>query len=331
MSARAGLALLLLVALVAAAPFALPWAKIILTIALAKGLAVLGVIVLLQAGQVSFGHAMFFAAGAYAAGFLTRAYGGLDIAILLPAAILISGVFALLVGLFVVRYRYIFFSMLNLAFSMVLYSVLEKFFHITNGSDGLRVERPAFFGFVLERGPFEWAFFYFSLALVVLLALIVHRYLASPLGQALKAMKTNETRLEYLGLSARSVLLAGYVLSGVLCGVGGLLLAVMQGLTTPEFAYWVRSGEFVFIAILGGAAHVAGAFVGAFVYEVVRTYAAAFAADAWQMVLGIILLAIILFAPRGIVGLVQSRAQARRAGHRGAEAPAGDEMLGVGR
>jgi ABC-type branched-subunit amino acid transport system permease subunit len=133
----------------------------------------------------------------------------------------------------------------------------------------------------------------------------VHRYFASPLGQALGAIKANETRLEYLGASPRAVLLAAYVISAMLAGLGGTILAITQGVVTPEFGYWVRSGEFVFIAILGGAGHVMGAFAGAVVYEIVRMYAAAYAADVWQLVLGTFLLLIILFASRGLVGLYE--------------------------
>lgn len=291
--------------LIALLPLFAPYAKIVLTIAIAKGLAVLGIVVLLRAGQVSFGHAMFFAGSAYAAAFLARATGGGDLVLLILAGLGCALVFGLVIGLFVVRYRYIFFGMLNLAFSMVLYSILEKFFYITGGSDGLRVPRPSVLGMDLERGAYETSLFYVTLALAAAAAWFVHRYLASPPGQALAAIKSNETRLEYLGVSARRVLLAGYVLSALLAGLGGVLLAVVQGLVTPEYGYWVRSGEFVFIAILGGAGHVLGAFAGALVYELVRTYAAAFAADIWQMVLGTVLLLIILFAPGGLTGLVR--------------------------
>ncbi len=304
---------------VAALPLAIPWMKIVLTVALAKGLAVLGVIVLLRAGQVSFGHAMFFAASAYSAAFLTQYLGTADILVLLLAGVLCSGTIGLVIGLFVVRYRYIFFGMLNLAFSMVLYALLEKMFHITGGSDGMAVPRPTYLGWELERASFETALFYSTLALVAAVCWCVHRYLRSPLGEALNAIRTNETRLEYLGISARGTLLVAYVLSAVLAGLGGTIIAVNQGVVTPDLGYWIRSGEFVFIAILGGGGNVLGAFAGALVYELVRFYAAAMAADVWQMILGLVLLGIILFASRGLVGLYQDlvRMTAHRPGRDG--------------
>lgn len=298
---------LLLAALLTLAPVFLPTTQVMLTLALAKSLAVLGIIVLLQAGQVSFGHALFYAVSAYAAAFLGRAMAGGELLLNLLLGMASAALVALLVGLFVVRYREIFFGMLNLAASMIFFSFLEKFYHITGGSDGLSVPRPTVLGFTLERAGFETLLYYGSLALVLAALMLTHRFLSSPVGQMLRAIKTNEVRLEYLGVSSRRVLLAGYVVSAALCGLGGALMASAQGIVTPEYAWWVRSGEFVFIAILGGAGSVQGALVGALAYESVKTYAAAFAADIWQLVLGVVLLAVILFAPKGMAGLLQAR------------------------
>jgi len=308
-SSRASLGwilLALLVIVLALVPFFNSSSQTFLAIVYAKSVAVLGLILLLQAGQVSFGHGMFFATGAYTAAFLGRWMGGGgDVAVLLVASVATSVILGLVVGVFVVRYRYIFFGMLNLAFSMVLYAILEKFFYLTGGSDGMRIRRPTAFGFSFSRSEFDTFLYYLTLALAFACALLIWRYLKSPLGQALKAIKSNETRLEYVGLSARFVMLTGYVISAALCGIGGAMLGIIQGIATPEYSYWTRSAEFVFIAILGGVGHVAGALTGTFVYEAVRTYAAAFVADSWQLILGAVLLAIILKAPEGIVGLVQ--------------------------
>lgn len=274
-----------------------------LTIVWAKALPVLGIILLLQAGQVSFGHAMFFAIGAYTAGFVIRGLDGGELFIGLLAAIVASVIAGILVGVFVVRYRYIFFAMFNLAFSMVLFSLLEKFIHITGGSDGLSIPRPEVLGQAMERANYEYVLYYLSLTILVLCLYGVHRFLDSPLGHILKAIKTNETRIEYLGLSPRLVLLIAYIISAFLAGLGGALVAVFQGIATPEYAYWVRSGEFVFVAILGGTGNVFGALAGSFVYEYIRALATAYVGDTWQLTLGIVLLVIILFAPSGLVGV----------------------------
>lgn len=293
--------------------FGSSWATLFALI-LAKGIVILGIVLLLQAGQVSFGHAMFFATGAYTAAFWGKYVGGGDILLFIVLGGLSSTIIGLIVGLFVVRYREIFFGMLNLAFSMVLWSLLEKMFHYTNGADGIRVARPGLLGFSFTPETFQYVILYVSLVVAIAAFVGVQRYLESPLGHMLRAMKSNETRLEYLGTSARRVLLVGYVISAFLGGVGGALVSMIQQIATPEFGYWTKSGEFVFIAILGGSTHAFGAFAGAAMFEVVRFYAAAHLADAWQLILGIVLIVIILYAPSGLIGLRQ-RNQPKQGGH----------------
>ncbi|MBJ7402337.1 MAG: branched-chain amino acid ABC transporter permease [Bradyrhizobium sp.] len=294
--------------------FVSSWATLFALI-LAKGIVVLGIILLLQAGQVSFGHAMFFATGAYTAAFWGKYVGGGDIVLFIALGGITSAVFGLIVGLFVVRYREIFFGMLNLAFSMVLWSLLEKMFHYTNGADGIRVPRPALLGLSFTPETFQYVILYVSLLAAVVAFYGVQRYLESPLGHMLRAIKSNETRLEYLGTSARRVLLIGYMISAFLGGIGGALVAIIQQIATPEFGFWTKSGEFVFIAILGGSAHAFGAFAGAAMFECVRFYAAAHLADTWQLILGVVLIVIILYAPNGLIGLRQRYGQAKQGGH----------------
>jgi branched-chain amino acid transport system permease protein len=291
--------------------FVASWATLFALI-LAKGVVVLGIVVLLQAGQVSFGHAMFFASGAYTAAFWGKYIGTGDILLYVALAGITSTVFGLIVGLFVVRYREIFFGMLNLAFSMVLWSLLEKMFSYTNGADGIRVARPGLLGLSFTPENFQYVILYTSLLIAVTSFYGVQRYLDSPLGHMLRAMKSNETRLEYLGMSARRVLLIGYVISALLGGIGGALVSIIQQIATPEFGFWTKSGEFVFIAILGGGAHAFGAFAGAAMFECVRFYAAAHLADSWQLILGVVLIAIILYAPNGLIGLRQRYGQSKQ-------------------
>lgn len=293
------------------AALAAPWLKFVLTVALAKGLAVLGILLLLRAGQVSFGHALYVAFGAYVVAFLAPRFG--DALILLPLAAAGAALIGFLVGLFVTRYREIFFGMLNLALSMVFYSLLEKLYHWTKGTDGIRVELPTILGARLERETYEWVMFGVALALAFLCAGFVRLYLASPMGQALSAIKTRETRLEFMGVSARGVLLSAYVISAFLAGLGGALIAMTTRHVTPLLAYWTSSGELVFIAILGGAGGVLGPFLGAAMFELVRIYAAASVADAWQMILGTVLLLVILFAPGGLWGMIAGRLRGRGA------------------
>ena len=284
-----------------------PWSKTPLIMGLCYGLASLGVSIMMRAGQVSFGHALYAAIGAYSVAFLARAYPGLDGMWMLAGAVLVSGVAGALVGVFVVRYRGIFFGMLNLALSMVVYAMLGKMYTISGGTDGLRLDRPAMLGSVLERADFESALLLLVVLSAVFMVWLVQRYFKSAAGEALSGIKSNETRLEYLGMSARLIMWQAYVFSALLVGLSGGLFALVQGLVTPDIGAWFRSGEYVFIAVLGGSGHAMGAFLGAVVFEVVKLFAAAYMTGIWQMLLGFTLIFVIILAPDGIVGLLRKR------------------------
>lgn len=298
---------LLLAAATVLFPLALPWLKTPLILGTAFGIAALGISILIVSGQISFGHALYVCAGGYACAFALRHFGPIDSALLLLLGAVVGALAGAVIGSFVVRYRGIFFGMLNLALSMVLYAALVKFFNFSGGSDGLRLERTAFFGMDMGRDAFETTLLVSGVVLALLLGIVVQRYLASPAGQALAAIKTNETRLEYVGISAYRMLWTGYVISATLCGLSGAIFAIAQGLVTPEMGYWVRSGEIVFVAILGGVSHPVGAFIGAAIFEFVKLFAAAYLTGAWQMVLGFVLIAMVFIAPRGLSALLEAK------------------------
>lgn len=305
-------AVALVVAALLAAGAVWPWSRVPVITFLCYGLAALGLTVLMRAGQVSFGHAMYAAVGGYGAAFTARALPGADALVVVGAGVLASLVLGVVVALFVTRYRGIFFGMLNLGISMVLFALAGKLYNWTGGTDGLRFERPTLLGMALDRSAFEFGVLALVLVLAVALTWLVQRYFTSSAGQVMLAIRTNETRLEYIGVSARASLIQGYVLSAALVGLSGALLTLEQGLVTPESGYWIRSGEYVFIAILGGAGHAIGAFLGAAAFETIKLVAAIYFTDAWQMLLGITLIAVIFFAPNGIVGWLQ-HARLRRA------------------
>lgn len=280
----------------------IPWSITPLIIGLTYAIAALGVSVMMRAGQVSFGHAMFACVSAYAVAFVARSYPNADAFVLIGAGVVASFLWSVIVGFFVVRYRGIFFGMLNLAISMVLFAMLGKLYNLTGGTDGLRVVRPTIAGFSLERQPFEFALLGLTVVISLGLAWWVQRYFRSGSGEALSAIKTNETRLEYLGFSAYYVMWKGYLFSAVIVGFSGALLALIQGLVTPEIGQWLRSGEFIFIAILGGSAHAAGAFLGAAGFESVKLLSSAYFPGLWQFALGLTLIIVIFLVPSGFVG-----------------------------
>ncbi|MDQ0314377.1 branched-chain amino acid ABC transporter permease [Amorphus orientalis] len=292
-----------LVAAFALVPLAAPWLGFVFTLVLAKGLAALGVAILLRAGLISIGHAAFYALGAYAVAAMSENAVS-DLVLQLIAATLVSALAGALIGLFLVRYRGIFFAMLNLAVSMVFYTLLSKMYHLTGGTDGLRVDTPTVFGAVIDRDTLEPILLYGGLALVIVVGLAVHRYLKSPMGEALPAVETNEIRLEYLGIAVPRVLLSAYTLSAALAGLGGGVHALLVGHVVPDLAYWTTSGQLVLVAVLGGIGGVVGPFVGSFFLEIVRSFAVIYVADTWNLIVGAGLLVVIFFLPVGLYGLL---------------------------
>ena len=294
-------ALIIASALFLAMPLVAPrWVVFVLTLALAKFMAVLAVALFLRGGLISFGHALFYAVGAYTAGFSIKWFGAADVLLLTPLGMLLGGGAAALVGLFMARYRGVFFAMLNLAVSMILYSALLKFYWVTGGTDGLGVRSPTFLGFAPPRESAASIYYYVVLLFTGLVIYAVYRFLASPVGYFLKALEDNEIRIEYQGESVRRILYLTYILSGALGGLAGVLAAFVVGHIVPEYAYWVQSGEFVFVALLGGYGSVPGPLIGSIAFEFIRTYASKYAPEVWQATLGIIMLSVILFLPGGL-------------------------------
>jgi ABC-type branched-subunit amino acid transport system permease subunit len=289
------------------APFIVPgWMLFLLTLALAKFMVVLAVALFLRGGLVTFGHALFYAIGAYTAGFGAKWFGLRDAVLLVPVGALLGALVAALVGLFIARYRGVFFAMLNLAVSMILYAILLKFYWVTGGTDGLSIRTPTLLGFVPPRAALRMHFYYFTCVVAAVATYTVHRFLASPLGFFLKALADNEIRIEYSGESVQRVIYYTYVVSGALGATAGVLVAFTVGHIVPEYAFWIQSGEFVFIALLGGYGSVPGPLIGAIAFEFIRTYANKFAPYAWQMTLGVIMLLIILLQPGGLSAIYES-------------------------
>ncbi len=297
-----GLSVALVVLLIGDFLFA-DWMRFIGLQSLARGLVALGLLVLWRAGLVSFGQALFFGVGAYAAAFLTR-QGITDAFLLIFAAAFAGGLLAYLLGFLLRKYRDIFFAMLNMAFSMILYGALVKS-EALGSTDGFGVATPTFLGFAPQGAAAQVALFAVACLLTFLAAAAVHIYLKSTLGQMTTAIRENEIRLEYLGYSAERAIHFKYVIAGTVAGFGGALMAMAVGQVDPDsMAYWTVSGEFVFITILSGTGNVAATFIGALVFELIRTYAFQYAPHIWQLILGGILLGIIMFLPNGLWSLL---------------------------
>ncbi|GAB5469204.1 MAG: branched-chain amino acid ABC transporter permease [Rhodospirillales bacterium] len=296
--------------LVLAAAFVMPeWLVSLATVAFAKGLVVLGLLVLWRAGLVSFGQALYFAGGAYAAGLLAHSGGIREAAVLVPAGALAGALLAFVTGFLLARYRAIFFAMLSLAFSMILYGILVKNAEL-GSTDGIGLPPISFLGFLPDEGGRTLSSYVMVVLVSFLAALLVEIYLRSIPGSLAEPIRDNEVRVEYLGLSVKNLIHAKLVIAGALAGLGGAITAIAVGHIDPDsMAYWTISGGFVFITILAGAGSVLAPFVGALLFELVRSYAVAYAPELWQLILGAALLAVIMFLPGGLWSLFKRRAE----------------------
>jgi len=298
----------------AAAGPALPdWVVSLTTIAFSNALVVLGLVVLWRAGLVSFGQALYYCIGAYIVALIGRWAGFTDAFALVLLGGVGAGLVAALVGALLARYREIFFAMLSLALSMILYGVLVKTESL-GSTDGFSVTTPTFLGFALHGDKLILALYWLTLGIGAVAALAVGTYFRSIAGALAAPIRDNEIRVEFLGVSVTGIIHIKVVIAGVLGGLGGALGALTIGHVDPNMAYWTTSGGFVFVTILAGAGSVAAAFVGSLLFEVIRTIAVDVMPGLWQMVLGSVLLLTILFLPDGLGSLVarlKKRGEAR--------------------
>jgi ABC-type branched-subunit amino acid transport system permease subunit len=306
----APLAMFALAALGFAAAWLAPqWLVFLLTVALAKGVVVLGLLLLMRTGLVSFGQGLYFGLGAYTAALLSERAGLHDALLMLLAGAACAGLVAAILGVLLARYRDIFFAMLSLAFSMILYGLLVKSSAL-GSTDGFNLYGRTFAGLPLTPGSERRVFLAAGIVAVLVAAFLLHRLLMSHWGRVSAAIEDNELRVTYLGASVYRVVYVNYVVACALAGLGGALAALAVGHVDPDVAYWTTSGEFVFIAILGGTGSVAAPFLAAIIFEMLRTLASQYAPNIWQMSLGIAMLAIIMFLPTGIWSLFARRRSA---------------------
>ena len=244
------------------------WTLNMICISFSMGLVVLGLLILMRAGLVSFGQGLFFCLGGYSAAMLNVFLGASDAFILIFSGAFSSGFFAFICGFLLRRYRGIFFAMLNLALSMILFGIIVK--SVSLGStDGFSLSIPSFLGIHNDNeSRLTFPLYLITINLALLCGYIVHRYLNSPSGMLSEAIKEKEVRVSYLGESAIHIVHRIYVFSAILAGIGGVLTVLLIGHVTPEdTAYWTKSGEFVFVAILSGAGNVIAPFIGALHYN----------------------------------------------------------------
>jgi branched-chain amino acid transport system permease protein len=251
-------------------------------------------------GLVSFGHAAYLGVGGYAVGILAF-YGVHNGWLQWAVAIGASALVALVIGAISVRTRGIYFIMITLAFTQMLY-YLGVSLDVYGGDDGMRLKVKSQFTGLLDLND-PVAFYYLVLVLMLACMVLVHRLVDSRFGMVIRAAKSNEARTRAIGLSPYPYHLAAFVIAGAMCGLAGALLANHTAYIAPAYMDWTRSGEIMFMVILGGMATTPGPALGAFALLMVEDLLAGWT-EHWQVILGPLLVLSVLFFKRGLAGLL---------------------------
>ena len=269
-------------------------------------------LVLGYGGMVSFGHAAFFGAGAYIVGIL--AVEGMRSAwIAWPLAIAVAALAALVIGAMSLRTRGVYFIMITLAFAQMLYYIFVSL-KAYGGDDGLSLPGRSTVGLGLElRNDLTW--YYVVLALLAATLYLLHRLVHSRFGRVIEAIRENETRAAAIGYPVYGYKLACFVISGAIAGLAGALIANQSSYVSPSLLHWIQSGTLMIMVILGGVGRFWGGPIGAAALLALEETLSGSAllgdyALHWQLPVGAILLAIVLFAPQGIVGFFARRRHA---------------------
>lgn len=307
--AREWLPLLLFTALLAL-PFAAmlgpeKYTLSLLTRVMIFALAALSLDLILGYGAlVSFGHAAFLGLGGYAVGILAS-HGTSDALVQIAAALGVSALFALVTGALSLRTKGVYFIMITLAFGQMAF-FLAVSLSAYGGDDGLTLRaRSTVFGHAwLEN---DRVFYGVVLAILIGCYLLTRSIVASRFGRVLRGAKENPVRMEAIGFSPFRYQLAAYVISGMMCGLAGFLLANQAEFVAPAYMSWQRSGELIVMVILGGLASLHGAVLGAAAFLLLEEILSGFT-EHWKLIFGPFLVLVVLYARGGLLGFIKGKA-----------------------
>jgi branched-chain amino acid transport system permease protein len=265
-------------------------------------------LILGYAGMVSFGHAAFLGAGAYTVGIL-MAQGASSAWLAWPAAIAVSGLLATAIGAMCLRTRGVYFIMITLAFAQMMYFIVVSMGSY-GGEDGLNLVARSSIGFGIELRD-EVTFYYVSAVILIGALFLLHRLVRARFGRVIQGIRENETRMEAIGFATFRFKLACFAIGGSGAGLAGALLANQNGFVSPSLMQWTQSGTLMIMVILGGAGSLLGGVFGAAVYLILEEVLSAYTIH-WQFGLGAVLLAVVLFARKGLAGLMPGGAAGPR-------------------
>lgn len=301
---RTELALLAGFILLMVAAVVLPsWVVNYIQVSLGTGMVALGVMIQMRAGLVTFGQGLYFCIGGYAAGIAGKFLGVTDIFVMLALGVASALLISVSLGFLLRRYRDIFYAMLSLAVSMILYGLLSSTEEL-GSTDGFNLPQATYLGWAPEGEAARIALFSLTAFCTIIAAIILNRMLKSSLGYINEAIRENELRVEYLGTSAHKAIHTTYVIAAVVSSLGGVLWAMSLGHVDPEMTNWTTSGQFVFIAILAGTGSIIAPLLGTFLLEILRVFAVEISPNTWQMILGTVMLLTIIFLPKGLWSLI---------------------------
>ena len=285
------------------------WNDVVMRIML-LGMAAMGLnIVFGFGGMVSFGHAAFLGVGAYCAG-ISQYYGVDNGWHQILISIISCGILGTIIGFLALRTSGIYFIMITLAFAQMLYFFfvsLEQF----GGDDGLIMDRSDFIIIDLYE-PLRLYYLIFGTLVIVSISLML--LIRSRFGVILQAIKSNESRVESMGLNPLKFKIVGYVISAIICGIAGCLFASWQEFVSPDIMHWTRSGDLMIIIILGGLTYLAGPLLGAIVFLLLEELLPDVLhvlfppiAENWMVIFGPLLIAVVLFGKGGLMGVLETR------------------------
>ena len=255
-------------------------------------------------GQLSFGQAAFYGLGGYTvAMLLTKVQFNFWLS--LAAGVLVASIIGLIVGLFCVRLRGIYFAILTLAFGQLLFVIIYKWHNFTGGDDGIQGVFPP----GLLKSPVNY--YYFILLMFIVSVFILWRIVNSPFGHTLRAMRENPERTEFLGIHIAKYQLITFVIAAAFAGLAGAIWAPFYRSVAPFYLMWIKSGEPVMAAILGGPSTFFGPVLGMFIMTFIHAYILGFT-HFWPIIMGTIILIIIFLLPGGILGFAQEKLKERR-------------------
>lgn len=301
LSGRVGTISLVYIAMALFCLVASQWLETPIMIGVAMGIAASGMMLLWRSGLISFGHGLYLGIGAYSVAILAD-WGGVTsiLVALLVGGICAAGV-GVFVGLLVRRYRGIFFAMLNLAFSMVLYGYLVNS-TLFGSTEGLSVPPGHLFGLaMMGSGGGERELVFIVLGIGFCVSVFIEMWRHSVMGWLNQGIRDNEVRIRYLGYSVRGVVFWTYMVSVITTAWAGVLLAFAVGQVDPNsLVNWTASGGLVFATVLGGTGSALAPLLGGISYEAIRSVALDMFPESWGLVMGVAIVLIVMVFPDGL-------------------------------